>query len=63
MKKGFWAWKKWPKSTYDSTEPERYGELVDVLARGNGRGPRNILVRFPDGVMMVAPRFAVRRVK
>lgn len=41
--------------------PERKGEPCRVLARGNGRGPRNILVEFADGFRVVSTRFAVRR--
>ena len=41
--------------------PERKGQRCRVLARGNGRGPRNILVEFEDGFRVVTTRFAVRR--
>jgi len=33
-----------------------------VLARGNGRGPRNVLVEFSCGCRVVSTRFCVRRI-
>jgi hypothetical protein len=48
-----WHWRKW--------RPDRWGDPCRVLCRGNGRGPRNILIEFADGERIVAPRFAVRR--
>jgi hypothetical protein len=42
--------------------PERYGQPCRVLARGRGRGPRNVLVEFEDGFRVVGTRFCVRRV-
>lgn len=41
--------------------PERKGQACNVVARGNGRGPRNVLVEFQDGVRVVSTRFCVRR--
>jgi len=41
--------------------PERNGQPCRVLARGNGAGPRNVLVEFADGYRVVGTRFAVRR--
>ena len=41
--------------------PERKGQACCVLARGNGAGPRNVLVKFSDGCRVVGIRFAVRR--
>ena len=58
-----WCWKKWPLSSWDSKGAERYKQNCKVLVRANGRGPRNILVEFEDGVKIVAPRFAVRQKK
>lgn len=43
------------------TLPERKGEPCRVLARGHGPGPRNVLVEFGDGHLVVADRFALRR--
>ena len=43
--------------------PDRKGQPCRVLARGNGRGPRNILVEFGDGFRVVSTRFAVRRIE
>lgn len=43
------------------TLPERKGCPCRVLARGRGRGPRNVLVEFEDGRRVVSHRFAVRR--
>lgn len=48
-----WYFRKWL--------PERRGQPCAVLCRGNGRGPRNVLVRFPDGFTVVSTRFCVRR--
>lgn len=49
----YWWYKKWL--------PERTGQPCRVLARGNGRGPRNVLVEFLDGFRAVSARFCVRR--
>lgn len=51
----YWYFKKWL--------PGRKGEPCRVLARGNGRGPRNVLVEFEDGFRAVGTRFCVRRRK
>lgn len=48
-----WRLRKWL--------PGRYREPCRVLARGNGRGPRNVLIAFADGTRVVATRFSVRR--
>lgn len=45
------------------THGERKGMVCRVLARGNGAGPRNVLVEFADGFRVVGTRFCVRRVK
>lgn len=42
-------------------QPERHGQHCRVIARGNGAGPRNVLVEFADGYRVVGIRFAVRR--
>jgi len=41
--------------------PERFGQRCEVLVAGRGPGPRNILVRFPDGHLTIAGRWSVRR--
>jgi len=56
-----WYQRKWPRSTWSSKGDERKGQACIVLARGNGRGPRNVLVEFEDGEQMVGTRFCVRR--
>jgi hypothetical protein len=43
------------------TLPERKGQECRVIRRGNGRGPRNVLVEFRDGFKVVGTRFCVRR--
>lgn len=48
-----WWFRKWL--------PDRKGELCRVIARGRGRGPRNVLVEFEDGFRVVSTRFCVRR--
>lgn len=49
-----WWWRKW--------RGDRKGHRCRVLARGRGKGPRNVLVEFQDNrEKVVAPRFAVRR--
>jgi hypothetical protein len=50
-----WFWRKW--------RGDRKGHRCRILARGNGRGPRNILVQFIDGERVVAPRWAVRKAR
>lgn len=58
-----WRWKKWPLREWGGVSGVRFGYECRVLARGVGRGPRNIIVEFRDGEVVVAPRFSVRRVK
>lgn len=60
-----WVWrlKKYPLSSWDSPGSERYGQRCTVLARGRGRGPMNVLVRFEDGALMVGTRYCVQKVK
>ena len=48
-----WRFRKWL--------PERFGQRCAVLARGRGPGPRNVLVRFAGGSLVVSTRFCVRR--
>lgn len=48
----YWRLRKWLR--------ERYREPCRVFARGNGRGPRNVLIEFADGTRVVATRFSVR---
>jgi hypothetical protein len=43
--------------------PLRHGARCRVLARGNGGGPRNVLVEFEDGYRVVGTRFCVRKMK
>lgn len=43
--------------------PEFFGLHCRVLCRGNGLGPRNILVEFKTGYKVVTSRFAVRRIR
>ena len=50
-----WRYRKW--------RGDRYGHRCQVVLRGKGPGPRNILVRFQDGEQLVTTRFAVRRIK
>ena len=50
-----WWFKKWLG--------ERKGQPCRVLCRGNGKGPRNVLVEFADGFRVVGTRFCVRRLK
>lgn len=40
---------------------ERFNQDCRVICRGNGKGPRNVLIEFEDGGRYVVPRFAVRR--
>lgn len=42
---------------------ERNRQPCRVLARGTGKGPRNVLVEFEDGYRVVGTRFCVRRLK
>lgn len=51
----FWCFRKYL--------PERHGSACRVVARGNGRGPRNVLVQFEDGFRVVGTRFCVRNLK
>ncbi len=51
----YWWYRKWL--------PERKNQFCRVRARGNGRGPRNVLVEFPDGFRVVSTRFCVRKLK
>jgi hypothetical protein len=51
----YWFYKKYL--------PERKDEPCRVLARGKGKGPRNVLVEFADGFKVVGTRFCVRRNK
>lgn len=51
----FWRVKK--------TLPERFRQPCRILACARGSGPRNILVQFPDGHRVIAPRFSVRIAK
>lgn len=44
------------------TQPARKGTPCRVVARGNGAGPRNVLVEFSDGFRVVGTRFSVRRI-
>lgn len=46
-----------------ATLPERKGHPCRVVARGNGKGPRNVLVEFADGLRVVGTRFSVRKTK
>ena len=39
------------------------GKPVLVLARWNGRGPRNVIIRRPDGSEVVRPFRGLRRIK
>ena len=50
-----WRLRKWL--------PDRYGQSCRVLARGNGRGPRNVLVEFEDGAKVVAARYSIRKAR
>ena len=49
----YWAFKKYL--------PERHLQPCRVIARGNGKGPRNVLIEFADGYRVVGTRFAARR--
>lgn len=51
----YWAFKKYL--------PERHRQACRVIARGNGKGPRNVLVEFEDGTRVVGTRFSVRRAR
>jgi hypothetical protein len=46
----------WPGETHP-----RWQEHCIVLCRGRGPGPRNLLVQFADGEIMVTIRFGIRR--
>jgi hypothetical protein len=48
-----WWWRKW--------RGDRKGDRCRVVKRGNGEGPRNLLIEFEDGERICAPRFSVRR--
>ncbi len=48
-----WFWRKY--------RPDRKGHPCRVVCGANGAGPRNLLVEFEDGELVVAPRYAVRR--
>lgn len=50
-----WFWRKY--------RPDRKGDLCRLLVVGRGPGPRNVLVEFADGERVVAPRYAVRRLR
>jgi len=41
--------------------PSRHGEPCRIVARGRGPGPRNVLIKFADGLRVVVPRWSVRR--
>ena len=49
-----------PRSDGGKTYLER-GRPVEVLARWNGKGPRNVLVRREDGTVVVRPFRGLRR--
>lgn len=40
----------------------RFKQPCNVLARGRGPGPRNVLIQFADGHRLVTIRHAVRRI-
>ena len=47
-------WKKY--------RPDLHGKSCKVLARGRGRGPRNVLLEIEEtGERVVMPRYAARR--
>lgn len=62
MTSGLYVWRlrRWPVTTWDSSGDERHGQRCVVLARGVGRGPRNVLVEFDDGTKIVGTRWCVR---
>lgn len=41
----------------------RHNTACKVIARGIGRGPRNVLVEFQDGFRAVGTRYCVRRAR
>jgi hypothetical protein len=49
----YWAFKKYL--------PERHKQPCRVIARGNGKGPRNVLIEFQDGYRVIGTRFCVRK--
>lgn len=49
-----WFFKKW--------RGDRKGNRCRVLARGRGRGPRNVMVEFEDGEVITGTRFCVRKI-
>jgi len=51
----YWVYRKY--------RPDRYHQPCRVLARSQGKGPRNVLVEFMDGEKVVGLRFCVRRLK
>ncbi len=48
-----WFFRKW--------RPDLKGKPCRVLARGRGKGPRNVMVQFEGGEVVVGTRFCVRR--
>lgn len=50
-----WFWRKY--------RPDRKDHRCRIVCAADGRGPRNLLVEFEDGEQVVAPRYAVRRIK
>jgi len=47
---------------YKKYRGDRKGSKCAVLARGKGPGPRNVMVKFEDGEVVVGTRYCVRRV-
>lgn len=48
-----WWWRKY--------RGDRKGQPCELVASARGPGPRNVAVRFADGEVIIAPRWAIRR--
>jgi hypothetical protein len=57
-----WYWHR-PHKGAPHYSPPRRGRRCRVRCRGRGGGPLNVAVEMADGELVVAPRWAVRRVR
>ena len=44
---------RWPDAGMASPADCRYHKPVEILTRGRGPGPKNKLIRFQDGLLVV----------
>lgn len=57
-----WRWDKWPRTAWpwEGASQSRKGQRCKVVCIGKGPGPRNCLVEFEDGALVVVTNAAYR---